>query len=212
MRKLLLIILTLSMLMSLCACGGETADKSESVGGSESVDSATFTIGEGFGTDNVECVIKEIKWITSEEFENHSSGQSLNIKDMFPSYKFLGVSKISKDSLTDTTPLCVVYSLQNVGKEDVVCGEEPTGDGSYSLLSYGNIDVLYDDGYTFSVTENNKYGGFTSTLKVLSDPITGVMVYSLPNQVFENNEKTLNLKITLPSSNGELEEFIVSIR
>ena len=218
MKKLLLFVLTLAMLLSLCACGGETAIKEDTVEASdlegETTESTTYKLGEAFGTDTVECVIKEIKWITAEEFDKYSTTQSLSTDTVFPDYKVRGTVEISESTLTDSAYLCVVYSLQNVGKEDVVSGEESVGDGSYNVLSYGNIDVLYDDGYTFYLVgaEYNKYSGFTYPLRVLSEPITEVMIYDLPNQVLENDDKTLNLKITLPSSNGEIEEFIVSIR
>lgn len=216
MKKLLALLLAALMSISMVACGESNKPSGEETSNteSESPESTTFAIGEAFGTDSVECVIKEIKWITSEEFEQYTTRETLSISTVFPDYEAKGITKITKSSLTDSSYLCVVYSLQNVGKEDVVAGEESVGDGSFWVLPYGTIEVNYDDGYTFSGGSDGftKYFGFTNTLKVLSDPITEVMIYDLPNQVFKNDDKPLNLKVTLPSSNEETEEFIVSIR
>lgn len=216
MKKLLALLLAALISISMVACGesNKPAGEETSNTDNETPESTTFAIGEAFGTDSVECVIKEIKWITSEDFEQYTTRETLSISTLFPDYEAKGTTKITKSSLTDSSYLCVVYSLQNVGKEDVVSGEESVGDGSYWALPYGTIEVNYDDGYTFSAGSDGftKYFGFTNTLKVLSDPITEVMIYELPNQVFENDDKPLNLKVTLPSSNEETEEFIVSIR
>ena len=171
-------------------------------------------LGAVFATLDRDSEDKQDGVITSEEFEQYTTRENLSISTVFPDYEAKGITKITKSSLTDSSYLCVVYSLQNVGKEDVVSGEESVGDGSYWALPYGTIEVNYDDGYTFSggIDGFTKYFGFTNTLKVLSDPITEVMIFDLPNQVFENDDKPLNLKVTLPSSNEETEEFIVSIR
>ena len=216
MKKLLALLLAALMSISMVACGESNKPSGDETSNTEneSPESTAFAIGEAFGTDSVECVIKETKWITSEEFEQYTTRENLSISTVFPDYEAKGITKITKSSLTDSSYLCVVYSLQNVGKEDVVSGEESVGDGSYWALPYGTIEVNYDDGYTFSggIDGFTKYFGFTNTLKVLSDPITEVMIFDLPNQVFENDDKPLNLKVTLPSSNEETEEFIVSIR
>ena len=76
------------------------------------------------------------------------------------------------------------------------------------------MSLIYDDGYTFNFGSDGfgKYVGFTTPLTVLGDPVNEVMIINLPNKVLENGDKPLKLKITLPSSNGEVEEFIVSIR
>jgi hypothetical protein len=54
--------------------------------------------------------------------------------------------------------------------------------------------------------------GFQSTLKVLGDPVREVVVIGVPNQVLENIDKPLKLRITLPCTSGETEEFIISVR
>ena len=91
---------------------------------------------------------------------------------------------------------------------------ESDGFMGYIDVPYGTMEVIYDDGYTFNFGEDDfgKYVGFTTPLAVLSDPVNEVMVINLPNKVLENGDKPMKLKVVLPASNGEVEEFIVSIR
>lgn len=217
MKKLLALLLVALMTISMVACGEETTSAEPSKTESEATDSITFKLSEAFGTDSVECVITETKWLTSEEFKEYSkrNGESLVLDTelVFPDYRVWGVTGVAESKLADTSFLCVTYSLQNVGKEDVVSEMESAGFGMMDV-PYGTIEVIYDDGYTFGFSDGDfgKYQGFTYPLRVLSDPITEVMMINVPNQVFENDDKPLMLKVTLPSSNEEIEEFIVSIR
>ena len=72
---------------------------------------------------------------------------------------------------------------------------------------YGNISVVYGDGYTFDSEE-----GFNTTLEVLGKEIKEGRIFDLPDQVSENEEEALMIKITLPDSSGTAEEFFVTVR
>ena len=72
---------------------------------------------------------------------------------------------------------------------------------------YGNIAVLYDDGYVFESEQ-----GFATTLEILSDKVLEGRIFEVPKEVSENTDKPLMLRITLPNSTGETEEFIITIR
>ena len=161
----------------------------------------------------MECVIDEVKWVTLEDVTSHPSAyamvgnvKQIEAKDMFPGYSFFGISALN-DTM-DYPCLVVTFSLKNVGKTDVA----PTIDAEHltpysEIPSYGNISVIYDDGYTFEAGE-----GFTTALKVLGTPIKEGRIFQLPSQVSENADKPLEVKVSLPNSNGETEDFFVSIR
>lgn len=233
MKKALSVLLALVMCLSLCACGGSNDSPKATEAPTGTIESAAFEIGESFGTDSVECVITETKWITSEELEKYANSDDeyavvdgaivmfegdylyLDTANMFPGYTVWGNTGIAKASASDNSFLCVTYSLQNIGKEGIGPDMESADFmGMMNFVAYGTIAVIYDDGYTFDFGDNefSKYAGFTTPLEVLSDPVKEVMIINLPNQVYENADKPLKLKVTLPSSNGEIEEFIVSIR
>lgn len=234
MKKTIVILLALVMVLSLAACGGnstvqemkETKSDSEeesaeaiSTKGSETDASEVieFAIGQAFGTDTVECVITEIKWLSPEEYQSiakvKTSGGNhflrLDTDLQFPEYDVWGATSIREDKASETSFIWIYYTLQNVGKEAVSPSQEATGDGSFWIVPYGTIAVIYDDGYTFEVDE---YSGFTSGLGVLSDPVKGVGIISFPNQVLENEDKPVQLKVTLPNASGETEEFYVAVR
>lgn len=229
MKKLLALLLAAVMCLSLVACGKEDTTKSNSV---EVSNTTEYAIGEAFGTDSLEIVITELKWITSEELEEYANpddeyavidGQVvmfegdfmyIDTAKMFPGYTVWGQTGVAKESASDNAFLCVTYSLQNIGKESVGPGMESDGFMGMMSVAYGTIAVIYDDGYTFDFgsDEYSKFMGFTTPLGVLSDPVNEVMMISVPNQVCENTDKPLKLKVTLPCSNGETEEFIVSVR
>lgn len=244
MKKLIAMLLALTMVLSLAACGesqtptneaqqnSSTQDvqKSESDSKDESTETIPikesetdvteaieYAVGQAFGTDNVECVITEIKWLSPEEYQSvakiKSSGGkhylSLDTDLLFPEYDVWGQTGILEDKASETSFIWVYYTLQNVGKEAVSASQKATGDGSYWIVPYGTIAVICDDGYIFDV---NEYSGFTSGLDVLSDPVKGVGIISFPNQVLESEDKPVKLKVTLPNSAGETEEFYVIAR
>lgn len=228
MKKALSLILALVLCLSLCACGGGN-DAAQTT---EAPQSTALAIGDAFGTDTVECVIEEITWFASEEFTSNSdSGDRFAIVDgktaiiqgdnwtldtekLFPGYHAWGISGMTKEKVSEYSFLCVKHSLQNIGKEIVDCEMESDGFVGMISVPYGTMEVIYDDGYTFNFGSDGfgKYVGFTTTLTVLGDPVNEVMIINLPNQVLENADKPLMLKVTLPSASGDVEEFIVSLR
>ena len=231
MKKFLPFMLALSLCLSLCACGSSNETVKAETPTEASEDSA-IKIGEAFGTDHVECVIQEIKWFTSEEFEGISDSNdrfaivngktaiiqgeylTLDTANLFPGSHVWGTTGVAKDKVSENSFLCVKHSLRNIGKEVVDCGMESDGFMGMISVPYGTMEVIYDDGYTFGFGGDDfgKYIGFTTRLNVLADPVEEVMIINLPNQVLENSDKPLMLKVTLPSENREAEEFIVSIR
>lgn len=232
MKKTLALLLAFVMCLSLYACGGSNDAPKTAEAPTETTESNALGIGNAFSTDNVECVIKEVTWFTSEEFKGISDSNdrfaivdgktaiiqgdylTLDTATLFPGYHVWGTTGVAKDKVSDNSFLCVKYSLQNIGKEIVDCGMESDGFMGMISVPYGTIEVIYDDGYTFNFGDDDfgKYIGFTTTLTVLGEPMEEVMIINLPNQVLENADKPLMLKVTLPSTGGEVEEFIVSVR
>ena len=220
MKKLIALLLAAVMCLSLVACGGDTSNNSPK----ETSDAPTtetpgvteYSIGEAFGTDSVECVVTEVKWVTLEDVTSHPAAtdvrgtdyqtyKQLMATDMFPGYSFYGMSGFSSKA-SGYPYLVVTFTLQNVGKTVV----EPTiqdNNWGAAFNSYGNVSVIYDDGYTFDAEE-----GFNTTLEILGDAFKEGRIFEVPSQVYENEDKALKVKITLPNANGEIEEFIVSVR
>ena len=222
MKKYISLLLALVLCLSLCACGGDNGGTTDTPKTTEAptevAQNTTYKVGEAFGTDNVECVITGLKWLTSEEFKKFSTYEAggtytLNTDIVFPDYHAWGSNGATESKLEEITFLCVTHSLQNVGKENVEAGMEANNFGGYFVVPYGTMEVIYDDGYTFNWGDDDfgKYCGFTSTLSVMGSPVNEVMIIGLPNQVFENDDKPMQLKVTLPASNGETQEFIVDV-
>ena len=232
MKKTITLVLALILCLSLCACGGSKDTPKATEAPVETPESTDLKIGDAFGTDSVECVIQEITWYTSEEFTSNSDNNdrfvtvdgkmaiiqgdhwSLDTEKLFPGYHAWGISGMTKEKVSEYSFLCVKHTLQNIGKESIDCGMESDGFMGMISVPYGTMEVIYDDGYTFNFGSDGfgKYVGFTTPLAVLGDPVNEVMIINLPNKVLENGDKPLKLKVMLPSSNGEIEEFIVSIR
>lgn len=217
LKRTFALLLALALCMSLAACGKTSADKESGnaadASAAEADKKTEYAIGEAFGTDSVECVIDEVKWVTLEDVTSHPSAYAMvgNVKqvdatDMFPGYSFFGISGLN-DTM-DYPCLVVTFSLKNIGKTDVAPAMDTEHFTSYSEVpSYGNISVIYDDGYTFETEQ-----GFTNALKVLGDPMKEGRIFELSSQVSENEDKPLKVKVSLPNSNGENEEFFVSVR
>lgn len=214
MKKLIALLMTLMLSLSLCACGGgNDTPKTTETPTPETPTITEYAIGEAFGTDSVECAVTEVRWVTLEDVKSHpethsfngAAHQEIDAADMFPGYQFYGLSGFTTE-MSGFPYLCVTFTLQNVGKTIV----EPTiQDNNWGAAwnYYGSISVIYDDGYTFDAEE-----GFATTLEILGDAFKEGRIFKVPSQVFESEDKALKIKIILPNSNGEAEEFIVSVR
>ena len=214
MKKWIALLLAAIMCLSLVACGsnGETSNNNQS-------ETTEYAIGEAFGTDNVECIVTGIKWVTPEEFDTIAKSTqfiidgehtyNIDTELLFPECvgAFGNLGGI-KSKISDQYFLLVTFSLQNCGKEVVTYTEKPSGIG-YSLMPYGTFEVIYDDGYVFDCGTES---GFTTTLAVLGDAIKTLGGCMVPSQVYENTDKPLKIKVILPNASGEAEEFIVSVR
>lgn len=217
MKKLIAIFLVAVMCLSLVACGGngETANNSENettgTPTTEPPSATVYAVGEAFGTDSVECVVTEVRWITQDDVKDYNeshdfkSDTTVMASSLFEGYTFYGLSGFNSNS-TKYPYLCVTFTLQNVGKTLVAPTIQDNNWGA-AFNSYGNISVIYDDGYTFDAEE-----GFKTTLEILGEAFKEGRIFEVPSQVYENEDKALKVKITLPNSNGETEEFIVSVR
>ena len=217
MKKILALLLAVVMCLTFAACGKETEAPEESTAEATEVPEVTeYTVGEPFGTDSVECVVTEVRWVTQEDVTSHPAAtdvtgsdyktyKQLLASDLFPGYTFYGLSGLSSKA-SGYPYLCVTFTLQNVGKTAV----EPTiqdNNWGAAFNSYGSISVIYDDGYTFDAEE-----GFNTALEILGDAFKEGRIFDLPSQVFENEDKPLKVKVTLPASSGEAQEFIVAVR
>ena len=197
----------------------ENAEQSVEEEQSVTAEATQYAIGDAFGTDNVECVIEDVIWFTPEDILSNSSRKldkeynviRLDISSLYPEYKFEGLTGVAIPSTaTEDHPegdpyLCVLYSLQNIGKNEV--GNYSFMESTYDREPFGNISVVYDDDYIFDFEL-----GFVSTLEVLGDPLKEGRVIKLKQAVYENEDKPLQLKVSLPNSKGDLEEFYIRVR
>ena len=221
MKKTISLLLALVLCLSLCACIAEAEGNSESETTQTDETPIKFTIGDTFGTDSIECSITNVCWLTADDLESNPAAHSEPIdptkwgkkftqtimgEDLFPGYQFLGQSGVNDLNIDKFPYILVTFTLKNIGKT-IIEAEIVENDWGGSFADYGNISIVYDDGYTF----DSDYG-FSTTLEVLGDEILEGRIISVPNAVFENEDKPLSVKVTLPASSGESEEFFVSVR
>ncbi len=239
MKRLLALMLAAALALSLVACGGgngagDTNTSSTGNGDTTSTDTpggggeeqgndnanTQYAIGDTFGTDTIECVITAADWIGEEdlwvpELVSNGAGELVaegeprretNTGYFYPGYQFYGISGFSSKPI-DNPYLCVTFTLHNIGKEEISPEIINTPFGYVDFAPYGNIAVLYDDGYVFESEQ-----GFATTLEILSDKVLEGRIFEVPKEVSENTDKPLMLRITLPNSTGETEEFIITIR
>lgn len=126
MKRAIIILLALVMVLSLAACGVEAKDETEQSAETPETDSESTTkyaIGESFGTDSVECVLTNIKWITPEELDlvlkrngaiiNGESVYELDTASLFPECaSSFGKPRGVKSAISDSYYLCAVFSLK----------------------------------------------------------------------------------------------------
>lgn len=209
MKKWIALLLAAMLCLSLCACGGGSPSEKKE-----------YAIGEAFGTDSIECTVTEIKWVTPEEFDSVSeitssvnNGESvyrIKTDSLFPECKnSFGYTGCVKSAISDKYFLLVAFSLQNIGKEKIESEIEWRDSFSGIVMPYGTFSVLYDEEYVFDCGSDN---GFTETLEVLGSAVNVVGGCTLPAQAYENTDKPMKIKVTLPNASGETEEFIISVR
>ncbi len=203
--------------------GDTTSADTPSGGGEEQGNdnaNTQYAIGDTFGTDTIECVITAADLIEEEdlwvpELVSNGAGELVaegeprretNAGYFYPGYQFYGISGFPWKPI-DNPYLCVTFTLHNIGKEEISPELITPAYGDVDFAPYGNIAVLYDDGYVFESEQ-----GFTTTLEILSDKVLEGRIIEVPKEVSENTDKPLMLRITLPNSTGETEKFIITIR
>ena len=200
MKRICLIIFSLIMVFLLASCDSKEVKMDSQ---SDNHTPSVIQIGEKFGTDSVECSIDEVKWITELDvlpLPRDKYG-SVGADVLCPGYNFRGMSGFN-DTTSGYPYLSVKFTLKNVGKTLI----EPLRNEN-ELIGYGSIAVVYDDGYTFESDT-----ALMTELEVLGDAFCEGRLIELPNEVMTNDEKPLYIKMTLPNSSGEVEEFMITAR
>lgn len=191
MKKPLLIVLTLAMLLSLCACGGgndtptsnvddtppATENPVEETPADDSETTDILEIGEVASTDKVEFVLK-----------NFSFG---------------------KYYANDPAEFAIVdCSIKNIGKTTLDDMAKFSDDKGGTRLIRGIMRLNYDDGYIFNESLYNPYWDY----EPLSPAVEHTVAYTVPAEVIENTDKSLLLEVVLPNEDGTMTIFTYKLR
>lgn len=201
MKKTLLFVLTLAMILSLCACGGDSnKDNSSS---NQTTD--TLEIGEVATTDIVEFSITRFEYAEKLKNATFATGKTPDPEYLLPTEEVQSNNPFEADE--GKVMISFSYTLKNTGKEEL---NFPVDLG---------IVADYNDGYKFEASVDVIKGEYvvlkdTTSLAPLSDACEGRGYIEVPLEVMENNVATLYLVISLPldCNSEETSEVIYKIR
>ena len=202
MKKKLVLLLATLMCISLCACGrSESSTNEVSVENTTKTDEKEITeneIGDTVSTDVAEVVLLNVSYEDTYGIVTPKEGYSFVVVD---------------------------FSLKNIGKTNLA--PFPTQGQGKSYVLGDIVSVDYNNGYTFFVDNVEGKDGSTynessmkktsddlliSDLKPLSDAATAQAAICVPNEVVENTNTPLLIKINLLNSEGEKVTAVYSIR
>ncbi len=185
MKKIIALLLLISMVITLCSCGDSNQQNSNK--------EKSIQLGEAVTAGNWEFTLMDIQFASDignyDEYENY----------LVPGGK---TSNANPFALEDGEMFAVVtYKLKNIGKESLSVRDSSQG------ISVGTGKFVYSDGYTFhrdtsdSIAQAHYYdgSGFNSTsflvCEPLSNPLELRVAFCVPAEVVENTSEPLVYEI-----------------
>lgn len=221
MKKLLALMLAAALALSLVACGGgsgagdtntpstgngdtTSTDTSGGGGDSETSEPQGLAIGETAATDKIEFTLNNVLF-SSSVVAYETDDYLLPVKDDYD-----GEVITAKDG---NILISISCTIKNIGKVKTTGPSRPLPNG-YSMSAISDIkaliDIDYNGGYIFTGSEYAPYGaiwtenGWNGYSTTIIEPLTDAKEYrccfSVPKEVMENEDLSLNLVIYLPAS------------
>ena len=199
MKKVLALMLALVLVLSLAACGGGNSSSSSENTTENATTEATdkvYAIGDTVKTDVAEVAVTEVKFV--DNFNNSASESDHQYVSVTFTFKNIGKSEISWIEMDVPSPTSTKYLYQTpfVDYNNGYCfyvGNVEFSKHNYSDSNFGINKIEVDD------------------LKPLSEAVTETSGIYVPNEVADNKEAPLLVKIIVPKSEGS-EIFAYKVR
>ena len=214
MKKIITLLLVLVMVLSLCACGGEKASEttnktSDDTGSIEEIDAESE--GETEATE-AEQIINNIGDTVSTDIVE-ATLIDVSFEDTYLVTPKDGYSFVIVD-----------FSMKNIGKNNF--GMFIGNGGNKTKLPSSLVAIDYNDGYTFICDDVEEKNGsiaddscfchpnnaYVDDLKPFGEGETYKVAICVPNEVVENTEAPLLIKLYLMNSQYESEVAVYSVR
>lgn len=198
MRKVLVLMLTAALALSLVACGGGGGT------GDTTADMKELTLGDTITTDIIEFSLTRVEFANQLKYATFSTSKKPDAEYMLPTTE----PQSNKAFVADEgyTLLSYSYSLKYIGKEEI---EVKTAMG---------ISADYNDGYTFEVwSDAYMWGDYISIdgdtkLKPLDPQGEGRGFMKVPEEVATNEEAALIINVSIPNKDGTTRDAVYIIR
>lgn len=198
MKKLLALMLSAVVMVSLTACGNESNNSDN--------DSTTneLSVGDTLNSDIIEFTLTRVEFADQLKYASFSTGTPPDPEYMLPTDEPQSNSTFVADD--GYTMLSYSYTLKYTGKEEI---EVDTAMG---------ITASYDDGYTFEVwSDAYMWSDYISTdgdtkLKPLDPQGEGRGCMKVPDEVADNTDKPLKITVSIPNGDGSTVDAVYTIR
>ena len=186
MKRLLAIMLTLVLCLSLCSCGGK--EEAESTTETSVENTKIYNVGETITTEQVEFTILKFGFYNClSNFGDESFLTPIEENDEDAELYYVDDNPFNVDD--EHIMLQFEYEYKNIGKE-----------------KFNEIDTFsleYSDGYVFDDVEGTgqaKDGSFCGLgdIEPLSDKVYARAEVKLPKEVMENESEPIIIKVNLP--------------
>jgi len=207
MKRYILILLSLVMIFSICACGEEDTQPKDTpvlqLGEIASTDVAEFSLLQydmGTKVDIASMTYEKFCYVTEEDsVEYNGKNYSTNKADPGRAY------------------ISITFTLENIGKTSLDA-KVPFGDSGYSQSPAALIKINYDNGYMFQFDWSHRYNGGTEWdyNNIISlQPLSGVKTYrtyiNVPAELI-NSSKPLVFEVSVPNGDGTFSQFNYVVR
>ena len=210
MKNFVALLLALVMVLSLAACGGNSATPA-----SESI--VELSVGDTATTDKMEFILKRCEFTEIVDYATHLGTEFRDLENdphLLPleqSKVGLGYQSASEGNIL----ISITFTLSNVGKE--------------AFSDYPKLTIDYDNGYTFESTKfecrtyNNEWGNVYKnkyltggndyiTIQPLSEAREVRGYFDVPLDTQKNADKELKLIVPLENADGTIIEYIYNLR
>lgn len=200
MKKILSLILTLVMCLSLCACG----DENKTSGPDNPPTAQELSIGDIITTDVMEFSLTRVEFADQLKHATFSTGQQPDTEYMLPTTEYQSNKTFVADE--GYTFLTYSYSLKYTGKEEI------------EVDTVMGISADYNNGYTFEVwSDAYMWSNYISIdgntkLKPLDPQGEGRGCMKVPKEVSTNLSAPLKINVSIPNGDGTTTDAVYAIR
>ena len=215
MKKALSLILALVLCLSLCACGGDKANKTpNATTATPTSETETFEVGTTVRTEVAEFTLTEVndgvRSALQVLFVAGDIGQEYLSEDITLADLPEDIIALLRNKQLTYSLMMLTFTIKNIGKDTLNDFVSFPDQGGQTRVLDDLVRINYNDGYIFKA--GDRIGAGYLDMEPLSPATEYDVTINVPEEVLLNTDAPLLVEVALPDGNGNTTIFTYKIR